>query len=212
MNTNETRSVRGYEKHHNPKATFSARKLKYRKEWVQIRRNNRNVTRKYLLDNNNFLYLWLRRNDREWFDKNLPKAVKIISQKPFLNWKEIDKQLSEEIKKNCLEILNIQSEPIRISITEIIRRVGRSKWIDKRRKKLPLTTKILDEYLESWEDFMIRRVVYTKEVFIKENVLPTLSQFKIRAKLEGSILRNSPKVKETVQKALDEIKLTGNQD
>jgi len=59
---------------------------------------------------------------------------------------------------------------------------------------------------------MIRRVAYTKEVFIKENALPTSNQFKVRAKLEGSLSRNSPKVKEAVKKALDEIKLTVDQN
>lgn len=206
MNTEETRSVRGYERHQNPKATFSNRKLKYRKEWLQARQKYHNATRKDLLNSENFLYLWLKKNDSEWFEKHLPKSIKVNPRKPFLKWEEIDNQLSKEIKKFCDEILAIKGVPIRISITEIIRRVGKAKWIDKRHKKLPLTTKVIDEYLESWEDFMIRRVIYAKELFIKRNEVLTLRQFKIEAKLEGSTSKNSPKVQKAIQTALDEIK------
>jgi hypothetical protein len=211
MNTKDTRSVRGYEKHQNPKATFSKRKLKYREEWLQVQQKYPNATRKDLLNSENFLYLWLQRNDSEWFEEHLPKPIKVNPRIPFLKWEEIDNQLSKEIKKICEEILAIQGTPIRISITEIIRRVGKAKWIDKRHQKLPLTTKVIDEYLESWEDFMIRRITHAKELFIRENVVPTLSRFKIKASLGGSISKNAPKVQEVIQKALTEIKLAVHQ-
>lgn len=206
MNTKENRSVRGYEKHQNPKATFSQRKLKYRKQWLQAQQKYPNASRKDLLSRENFLYLWLQKNDSEWFEEHLPKPIKVNPRRPFLKWEEIDNQLSKEIKKICEEILAIEGTPVRISITEIIRHVGKAKWIDKRHQKLPLTTKVIDEYLESWEDFMIRRVAYVKELFIKKSVIPTLSQFKVKARLEGSISKNSLKVQEAIQKALGEIR------
>src|SRR5215213_2568654 len=126
------------------------------KKWLEIRQNYPNMTRKDLLNRINSLYLWLQKNDSNWFKKYLPKPIKVISHSSFLDWDEIDNQLSKEIKVSCDEILAINENPIRISITEIIRRVGNAKWIDKRHQKLPLTTKVIDEYLESWEDFMVR--------------------------------------------------------
>ena len=164
------------------------------------------MTRQDLLKKVNFLYLWLQKNDSKWFEENLPKPIKLISQASFLEWKEIDNQLSKEIKKSCNEILAIKENPIRISITEIIRRVGKAKWIDKRRQKLPLTTKVINEYLESWENFMIRRVIQAKEVFIKMKKVPSLNSFKVKAKLEGYTVKTSIKVQKAIQVALDEIK------
>lgn len=210
MNAKENRSVRGYEKHQNPKITFSQRKLKNRKKWLQVRQNYPNITRQNLLNRANSLYLWLQKNDSNWFKKHLPKPIKVTSQESFLDWEDIDNQLSKEIKKSCDEILAIKGNLIRISITEIIRRVGNAKWIDKRRQKLPSATKVINDYLESWEDFMVRRVNQAKEFFIKMKKAPSLNKFKDKAKVKGYPAKNYLKVQEAIEKALEEIKSETN--
>lgn len=88
--------------------------------------------------------------------------------------------------------------------------LGNAKWIDKRHLKLPLTTKVIGEYLESWEDFMVRRVNQAKEFFIKMKIVPTLNKFEDKAKVKGYPAKNYLKVQEAIQKVLDEIKSATN--
>ena len=46
-----------------------------RKEWATVIAANPKATRKELLKVAYYLYLWLRRNDREWFDANSPLSA-----------------------------------------------------------------------------------------------------------------------------------------
>lgn len=75
--------------------------------------------------------------------------------KDYYDWKKIDKDLAKKVKDVCAEILK-EIKPVRICITEIIKRIGHKKWLEKRDKKLPLTSKILNNSLESLQDFMLR--------------------------------------------------------
>lgn len=206
MNSEGTRSLQGYDRHRNPKITYSEMVQKYRKLWLETRAKYPNLTRRELLNVENFVYLWLKRNDSEWFTQNLPKPAKKGAKVERLDWSGIDKTLSEKIKSVCQEIKSSSDFLIRVSITEIIRRVGNKTWIEKRKKKLPLTSKVIDEGLETLEDFMIRKVRATAKVYIMEKKLPTLAQFEARAVIRNSTARNSPKVKKAIKKALSEIR------
>jgi len=137
----------------------------------------------------------LRRNDWDWLEKHLPKSRKRGNVGEKLNWNQIDLELCEKVRIACKELKSIKEFPVRISIAEIIKRVGNRVWLDKRHEKLPLTEKIIEKNLEPWEEFMIRKVKWAKEFFIKSNKLPTLAQFKIKASLRNYTSFNSPKFK-----------------
>lgn len=173
MNTEGARSLQGYDRHRSPKSNLSKRKQNYRNDWLEVIKNNPDLTRNELMNTEIFLYLWLRRNDEEWFEEHLP-AVEKVSKRNIarLDWKKIDKDLSEEIETVCHEIYNLKRFPVRVSTTEIIRRIGYQKWINKRldglKSKFPITNEVLDKHLESFEDYMIRKLVWAKDKYIEE--------------------------------------------
>lgn len=207
MNTENSRTVQGYKRHQKPRLLFNQIKRKYRETWIRIRVKHSNLLRKELVKIGGHIYKWLRRNDSEWLEKHLPKSQKIGSPREKLDWKMIDVEIYKKVEKVCKEIKDIKESPTRITISEIKRRIGNKVWLDKRHEKLPLTKKLIDENLESREYFMLRKVKWTKEFYIKSNKIPTLSQFKTKACLKNLTFINSIKVQKAAQDALNEIKI-----
>ena len=191
MNTPKSRIVQGYRRHRNPRLLFPQIKKDYRQKWVSIRLKYPDLFRKDLIKKGNNIYNWLRRNDWDWLENNIPKSRKVGRIGEKLNWSKIDLELSKKIKNTYKEIKDFKKFPLRISLAEIMRRVGNRTWLHNRHKNLPLTTKTLNENLESWEDFMVRKVKWGKDFFIKEKKIPTLLQFKTKVALRNNTSSNS---------------------
>lgn len=145
MNTENTRSLQGHLRHRNPNKSLSQMRDDYRNKWLEVIKNNPDKTRRELMYANISLYLWLKRNDADWYEQHLPVVKKFGKKDEKLDWKKIDKKLARKVKKVCDEIMNIETFPVRVSITEIIRRVGNKKWIEKRHLRLSQTSRIIDE-------------------------------------------------------------------
>jgi len=120
INTETTRSLHGYNRHRNPNKSFSEMRQIYRDNWLKVQQSHPNLNRTQLLNTENFLYLWLKRNDPEWFEDHLPAQTMAGVKRERLNWKQIDKELSNIVKTVCKEILDSKEFPVRICITEII--------------------------------------------------------------------------------------------
>jgi hypothetical protein len=78
-------------------------------------------------------------------------------------------------------------------------------WIDKRRKKLPITTLTIDTNLETLEDFMLRKIKWTSEQFIRRKKMPSLIHFKVRAVVRNGTSNNSQRIQQAIESALVEI-------
>jgi hypothetical protein len=209
MNTEGTRSLQGYNRHRNPKNRYSTQLQNYRNEWLKVCNDYPNLSRKQLLDKVNFLCLWLGKNDLEWFEKHRPAQVTAKEKREYLDWEKIDKTLSKKVKKLREEILSSKEFPVRICITEIIKRLGHKVWFDKGYKKLPITAQIVDESVETLENFMLRKIKWTTEKFIEEKRIPSINQFKTRANLRNKTSAKSIKIQRAIKKALVEITDSG---
>lgn len=205
MNTADTRQVEGYVRHRNPRNYLSQNLEKYRAEWKKVIKKHLNLGRRKLALEYPFLYQWLKRNDFDWLEAHSPGHLKPDKKKEFLNWKKIDKELSKDVKWFCQEIRN-EDPPKRVSITEIIKRTRKKNWLEKRDKKLPLTAKILKESLESLEDFMLRKLNWAEEKYIRGKVLPTRNKLICRAVIRNKTTNNSPKIRQEITKTLERIR------
>lgn len=205
MNSNGTRFLQGYSRHRNPNKSFSETLEEQRNRWLQIRSIYPYLTRKQLLNQANTIYLWLKRNDADWFEKHIPLRTTGRKKQPLLDWEQNDVELSEKVSIVCNEILSLLDFPVRVCISEIVKRIGYKVWIDKRQKKLPLTSKIIDENLETLEEFMIRKIEWTKKQFIKEREVPSRPQFVIRAVVRNQTSFGSSKIQKAIRDALIEI-------
>lgn len=187
-----------------PRKTLTESKNIYRKKLLKIIRQNPNLSRKKLIKMANFEYIWLMRNDAEWMNEQLPKVLKIPRKAEHLDWIKIDNELSIKVKMACQEIYSI-NPPKRVSITEVIRRVDHKNWLEKREKKLLATAKILVENLETLEEYMLRKLRWCEEQFLREGDIPSYSQLISRAVIKNQTTADSEKIQTEIQNSLNRI-------
>ncbi len=170
MNTSGARISNDRAHRKTPRMTLSDARETYRKERLRVVEENPEANRNKLIKLANHEYLWLMRNDTEWIMKHLPAVLKVPRQREHLDWQKIDDELSVKVEKACKEIYS--EIPIkRVGITEIMRRIGYKKWIEKRELKLPKTTQIINKRLESQEHYKIRKLKSSK-AYAEEQIIP----------------------------------------
>lgn len=112
------------------------------------------------------------------FEKHLPNKVQPIrSKEPLKNWKQLDDEISKDVKRICLEILRSVNPIRRVNYSEIIRRETNKIQLEQRERKLPKSTAIINRYYETYEDFKLRMMSNVEERFITEKGLPTKPTF-----------------------------------
>jgi hypothetical protein len=90
---------------------------------------------------------------------------------------------------------------VKISISAIGRELGQRRAIHTSLDKLPSTAKILNDLVETVEDFAIRRVQWALERFHEENLYPKRWQLVHRAALSQKIAE-APQVKAAIDAAM----------
>jgi hypothetical protein len=178
--------------------TFSNLLEKRRQEWLKILALKPGAGRSELRQSKYHLWLWLKRNDSEWLEFHLPESRQVAPQPKSINWMKEDVQLAAKVEAAALRIKNIVGRPVRVSLAILIRETGHRTWLEGSLNKFPLATKALDEHLESFEDFLLRRIEWAKEYCLKKGTMPTLYQLEV---LAGT--RKSKSKTQKVQDAID---------
>jgi hypothetical protein len=155
--------------------------LKRRKELLELINANPGAMRSEVRELNDGLLRWLGKHDSEWLENQLPPAQRINPKPVIIDWKNEDIKFAEVVKEVALKIYSNTNPLIRVSTTAIIKRIGRERWINECLDKLPLTAKVLDDFVESFEEFYIRKINLTAEYFLKERVIPSCTVFRHRA-------------------------------
>jgi hypothetical protein len=98
---------------------------------------------------------WLRNNNPEWLEKNLPKARKFEPNIVELDYNKIDLEILKNIEMIYKELIELE-KPRRITLS-LIEKLAKTN-IYRRLDKLPKTKIHLDSVLESVDEFRTRRV------------------------------------------------------
>lgn len=205
-NTKETRKAEGYARYQNPVLYLEKQIQENRRKWLEVRKKYFGATRRELCNLSNTLYLWLQKNDSLWFEKHLPQPQKICRKVDLLNWKDIDNELFTKVESVSKEIRS-ECKLRRVSITEIIKRVGYKKWLDKRYTKLPKTAALINEKLETLEDFMLRKLEKTQADYIARNEIPSRAQLIRKAVICNQTSNKSSKIQKAIDEAITRIEI-----
>lgn len=141
---------------------------KYRKELLEGMKQFPKYSRTELSKKYKKIYSFLFKNDKEWLIGHIPKRQKVISCKTF-DWKARDENYYEMIKVLHKDLLELDTL-VRITRTfigkrlEIISSLVRSDT----EIKLPRTNELLNEIVESVQDFQYRRCIKIIDKFIEE--------------------------------------------
>lgn len=143
-------------------------------------------------------YIWLYRNDKELLIELLNKCNKYtgsMSNKK-VDWNERDNMIYSLIKDDIKKILESE-KPIRITISRLGNDIGYISLLEKHLDKLPRTKKLLEENIESVEQFQIRRVNKVIDEMIFDDL--DIKEWKVYRK--AGLRKNcSKKVKEEIKK------------
>lgn len=182
---------------------------KRRREWLSIRKLYPQAGRADLLNIAGGLLHWLRRNDADWLETNMPSRQNPFPPLRQIDWQKVDSEIAKQVKEAAIRIKNFAPPPIRVSLQAVIREVKyKQKWrIERRRGKLPQTTKVLDSCLEPFEDFLLRKVVWAVECYRREGIKPSRSQFTERAGIRKRLAAIDARVQVAVNNAMANLAL-----
>nr|WP_302622199.1 TnsD family Tn7-like transposition protein [Brevibacillus laterosporus] len=81
-----------------------------------------------------------------------------------VNWEVRDLELSVLVEAECKQLLqDSPSKPIGICLTMVAKRLGKTSLLLQHRDKLPVTMQVFQSYLETTEQFQVRRVRWTAQ-------------------------------------------------
>jgi hypothetical protein len=169
----------------------------YREKWLQLltEYSEKSITR--LRTMRPELFAWLYRNDKEWLicHQTKVKESRLNSHKR-VDWEQRDKETADQIEKIAKAILSENGKPIRVSINEIGRRLGKVSFLYKNLMKLPRTRAALNKVVESVEKFQIRRIKHATSCLRRTN--PIIYEWQI-VRMAGLREKYAEKHKELIQ-------------
>lgn len=128
----------------------------YKDEMIEGIRKLPNLSRTALRERFKKQYMFLYRHDKEWLMKNLPIKQKKPESTKTVDWDKRDREYVVKIKMLYKELL-AKERPIRITVSAIGKRLGILTNLERHLDKLSQTKGLLEEIIESVEQFQIRR-------------------------------------------------------
>jgi hypothetical protein len=178
---------------------WDERRQARRAEWLAVRQAHPESDRRQLQELVPYLLYWLRRNDREWLQANMPPSKK--SNPPFIqaDYGEIDGRLAADVRAEAARIRSLPGAPVRVSLAALVRGVGYAVSVKSKLARLPHTAAALADVIESMVAFSLRRVDWALQRYRQEGVVPSRSAFIERASIKYKAGRS-----QVVQSAVDE--------
>lgn len=142
--------------------------------WLYILRTVPKITQPWLRKNGYYgVYLWLLKNDKEWFSAHPFVHQRGIEPRRKIDWNERDRLTAKRVQYAILQLKDTTKRPMRITISAIALAIGDKAWLTKfYLGKLPMTFKLVSEALESIQQFALRRLHWAAECYRQEKVAP----------------------------------------
>jgi hypothetical protein len=186
--------------------TVAQKELEFRRaEWLRAQAENPNATQRSLRVEHSRTYNWLFSYDKEWLKAHTPPPFKRVSsaRQGQVEWENRDTQLADLVRQSAINIKSAAGRPRRVTVSAIGHDIDKQALFDKQLDKLPMTAKVLDEVVETREEFAVRRIEWATNLFIQENINPSWSQLALRAGVYE--LKDVPVVKEALNVALETL-------
>lgn len=159
-----------------------------RSAWQALMKAYPNLPARQLRLQDNALYTWLYRHDRDWFHQHLSQQATSRQPPARVNWPQRDHDLAREIDRILptlrQERTSDSTRLVRITLTLIGRRIGRLALLHQHLDALPETAQHLAVACESWEAFAVRRVRWTAAAYHAEHLIPRRWEFIRRAGID----------------------------
>jgi hypothetical protein len=107
---------------------------------------------------------WMAKNDREWLNENAPSVKRQINRSEIIDWDKLDDEYYEKVARAIKE-LSLGDKLVRITYLSIIRHLGEI-YRPYRFKKMHKTAALINEAIESHEDFQKRKLMNAARIMI----------------------------------------------
>lgn len=147
--------VQGY-----PAASAHLRREKHRASASNLMQANPSATRQTILEELPGAYDFLISQDKDWFQKNVPKAtIRKPGARPERNdWQKFDTSLANAIQITGHQMLTGDKRPQRITASVLLNKHGALQKFTAQSSRLPVTAKTLENLTETYEQFFERKV------------------------------------------------------
>ncbi len=149
-----------------------AKREAYRATWLAVRQENPAAGVKVLRSKVPGVYTWLYRNDSPWLKEHAPSHDKREQPSSRVDWEVRDKQLAESVISSALRITRGSGSPIRVTVSAIGRDIGQLALLQQHLDKLPLTAEALTDFVETREEFAVRRIQWIAAQYCQEGLQP----------------------------------------
>lgn len=177
-----------------------------RKQWLGLIKSQPDAGVTQLRKLSPALYAWLYRNDRSWLRQHSPtlkSKTTVVSRR--VDWIERDLVIAITCLQACLNLIQLNKRPTKITQTKIARASGNLASIQKCSKKLPITKSLVTQLSESRDEFAIRRI-WWQALHLKQNGVYDIAEWKL-VRLSGiARLKNESIIKQILNDALSWLK------
>lgn len=146
---------------------FAERRDDSRERWLQLIKENPNLSRNKLKKLDETLYTRLYRYDKEWLEVHSP-SIKMTRQS---YWDMKDAELLPKV----FAVVNDMycGKPERILWTTVGGKLGIGGWFSKRKDKMPQVSAFLEKRVETLQEFQLRKLKWAIGELEKEGVMIT---------------------------------------
>jgi hypothetical protein len=172
-----------------------------RRLWLKLRKENHDLGRHKLRMKKMSLYCWLKKNDEEWFESQLPSRRPSEGPGVYINWPKRDAEAARAVRQEAAHIKGMPGRPVRVSKTSVAANLGILAVVTKRGELMPLTLEVLAEVSESVEDYAMRRVRWAADCFRAEGTIASTWEIRIRAAVSNKVAKY-PRVSAAIKDAM----------
>lgn len=177
-----------------------------RRKWMNALVEYQNMGVKFLRSKFPNIYRWLYRHDLAWLKTHLPpKKQKSRSYSSRIDWQERDKYLAEQVELSARRLKERVGRPVQTTISAIGKDIGQLALIQQHISRLPKTSRLLEDVVETREEFAIRRIQWTTKKYQEEQCAPSRWQFIKDSGIER--LASLPQIKEAISTSLHKLDL-----
>ncbi|MBE5967940.1 MAG: hypothetical protein E7255_13415 [Lachnospiraceae bacterium] len=140
----------------------------YRRRWLDAWNRNPNSCRHDLIKSDKAAYTWLYRYDNEWLLNNSPQLKKPNGRIATIDWTQIDQEFESMVDDAVYHIMNLAGKPVRVNRSSISHYLQKSDYIAANYKKLPNTIHKIEQYTESLDNYLLRKIEWVRSELEKE--------------------------------------------
>jgi Tn7-like transposition protein D len=186
------------------RASIHSARDEKRAAWERLRDTHPDAGISELHSINPALYTWLYRHDRPWLNRNSPARLQFVPKNNRVDWNARDEGLVDRVIGAAIRIKSDVSCSRRVTVRSIGMELSVHTLLQIHKNKLPRTKQALETYVESSEQFALRRIKFAKDSIKGEGGPITKSALERTANL-GAKARQIPSVQRAIAEALREL-------